>query len=262
MSHDLATVNEASFTPTKTNNPLVDPNSYFRSKLFTVTHCLNPLVAAAAPLSTFTSRILNGDHNPETALNSLHYEIQAFEAQAKHQGYPSKTVLAARYLLCAWIDEVITNSAWGQKNRWHPQQLTKQTIPNELKSIDFFEILQATMQDPTVHIDLLELIYLFLALGYEGKYRSENRGHQTLAAIMDSLYQCINYQRGDHNRRLLSHIPRPSKPPPASTHRLLLILSACLVITLGIFFTFNYQLNRASLPILEVLSANQDTSHG
>ena len=46
----------------------------------------------------------------------------------------------------------------------------------------FFEILERLRAEPDRYIDLIELLYVCLALGYEGKYRARPSGQRRLAA--------------------------------------------------------------------------------
>lgn len=54
-----------------------------------------------------------------------------------------------------------------------------------------FLILDRLLQAPAQNIDSLELIYLCLSLGFEGKYKLNDRGRQELDALMNNLYQSI-----------------------------------------------------------------------
>ncbi|EGH67263.1 type IVB secretion system protein IcmH/DotU, partial [Pseudomonas syringae] len=55
------------------------------------------------------------------------------------------------------------------------------------------------------HLPMLELMYLCLALGFEGKYRSTRRNGSELEDIRDSLYRQIRHLRGDVSRTLSPH---------------------------------------------------------
>jgi type VI secretion system protein ImpK len=60
----------------------------------------------------------------------------------------------------------------------------------------FFEMLDRISQDPARHIDLMELQYLCLALGFAGKYQVVDRGHSHLAEVQQDLYRRIRAHRG------------------------------------------------------------------
>jgi type VI secretion system protein ImpK len=52
---------------------------------------------------------------------------------------------------------------------------------------------------------MLELMYLCLSLGFEGKYRVLQRGMLELEAVRDSLYRQIRQLRGDVPREVSPH---------------------------------------------------------
>ena len=52
------------------------------------------------------------------------------------------------------------------------------------------------MSNPAKYIDLLEVMYICLSLGFEGKYRIQNRGKMHLDTIRDGLYKQIKIVQG------------------------------------------------------------------
>lgn len=66
----------------------------------------------------------------------------------------------------------------------------------------FFLLLEKLSRNPAKYLDLLELMYLCLSLGFEGKYRVLSRGLVELDAIRDSLYRQIRSLRGDEQASL------------------------------------------------------------
>lgn len=68
----------------------------------------------------------------------------------------------------------------------------------------FFQLLERLSRNPVKHLAMLELMYLCLSLGFEGKYRVMPRGMTELEVIRDSLYRQIRQMRGD--------IPRDISP--------------------------------------------------
>jgi type VI secretion system protein ImpK len=69
----------------------------------------------------------------------------------------------------------------------------------------FFEILERLRGNPGRYIDLIELVYLCLALGYEGKYRHDPSGQGQLGQLQRDLYRLIREQRQLHDEGLSAH---------------------------------------------------------
>lgn len=69
----------------------------------------------------------------------------------------------------------------------------------------FFQLLERLSRNPVKHLPMLELMYLCLSLGFEGKYRVLPRGMLELEAVRDSLYRQIRQLRGDVPREISPH---------------------------------------------------------
>jgi type VI secretion system protein ImpK len=63
-------------------------------------------------------------------------------------------------------------------------------------------LLNKLITDPAKNIDLLELMYVCLALGFQGRYRVETDGAATLEAVRENLYRTIRNCRGDFETAL------------------------------------------------------------
>ena len=66
----------------------------------------------------------------------------------------------------------------------------------------FFLILDRMRDMPAENLYILEMIYIFLSLGYEGKYRVIHRGKESLEQIRDELFRIIRNNRGEYERSL------------------------------------------------------------
>lgn len=187
-----------------TRTPLSGSRQSYQSNMFKIRIAVNPLVAAAAPLLTTATQLREQSDPPD--YNELHrclcHEIKALEHNAHKLGYRSQVILAARYLLCAMIDEIIAQSNWFKASTWAQRGLL-QTFQREAWGGErFFLILERSAEDPIVYIDLLELGYICLSQGFRGKYESPDQT-QALALVIDNLYDLIRHQRGELSRNLL-----------------------------------------------------------
>ena len=52
---------------------------------------------------------------------------------------------------------------------------------------------------------MLELMYICLSLGFEGKFAVQENGRSKLVETMDNLFRTIRMQRGDFERELSPH---------------------------------------------------------
>ena len=173
---------------------------------------LNPLVQAANPLLDLVVplRTLTTPPDLEALRQRLAVAIKTFETKARAAGVDSEAIAAARYALCTLLDESIASTAWGT-GIWAYRSLLV-AFHNEASGGEkFFLILQQLSQDARTHLDLLELMYMCLALGLEGRYRMIERGPEQLIALRERLQQLIAQQRGafeaDLSPRWRGHTP-------------------------------------------------------
>ncbi|MEK0364433.1 type IVB secretion system protein IcmH/DotU [Pseudomonas sp. CBC3] len=168
---------------------------------------LNPLVAAASSLLSEVVRLKHSFEGEDLhALNQrLSSELKLFEHRALHDGAESSQVMAARYVLCTVIDEAVVTTPWGNESEWSQMSLLSSFHNETFGGEKFFQLLERLSRNPVKHLPMLELMYLCLSLGFEGKYRVLPRGMLELEAVRDSLYRQIRQLRGDVPREVSPH---------------------------------------------------------
>jgi type VI secretion system protein ImpK len=168
---------------------------------------LNPLVNAALPLLDLAVQIKNrAVHNDvESLRDRVVAEVNAFERRITPLGLSLQTIRAARYALCAMMDDVVLNTPWGSRSLWTQKSMVA-TFHNEVVGGDrFWDLLNQLKRDAAVNLDLLELLYFCITLGFEGKYRVAARGASELILVREDLYRLIRNNRGDFERTLSPH---------------------------------------------------------
>lgn len=168
---------------------------------------LNPLANAALPLLDLAVQIKNrAVHSDIASLRDrVVAEVNAFERKITPLGLSPQTIRAARYALCATIDDIVLNTPWGSRSLWTQKSMVA-TFHNEVVGGDrFWDLLNQLKRDAAVNLDLLELLYLCITLGFEGKYRVMPRGASELVMVREDLYRLIRNNRGDFERGLSPH---------------------------------------------------------
>ena len=160
---------------------------------------LNPLVQAASQLLLLMGQLRNVQASMDVSSLRRYAleEIRRFEDQARAGGVRNEIVLAARYVVCAGLDEAVLSTPSGSQSEWAQHPLLVALHREAWGGEKFFEMLDRISVDPAQHIDLMELQYLVLALGFSGKYQMLDRGHEKLADVQRNLYRTIRNQRGD-----------------------------------------------------------------
>ena len=159
---------------------------------------------AASPLLSEVVRLKHSLDSED--LQALHRQlssaIKLFEHRALHDGAESSQVMAARYVLCTILDEAVVTTPWGNESEWSQMSLLSSFHNETFGGEKFFALLDRMSKNPVKHLAMLELMYLCLSLGFEGKYRVIDRGMSELEGIRDALFRQIRQLRGDVPREL------------------------------------------------------------
>jgi type VI secretion system protein ImpK len=131
--------------------------------------------------------------------------VRSFDVAAIQKGAETSQIQAARYVLCTVVDEAVVTTVWGEKSGWSKMSLLSQFHNETFGGEKFFHLLDRVAQNPEKYMPLLELMFICLSLGFEGKYRVKPRGSIELDAIRDSLYRQIVKHRGEMPRELSPH---------------------------------------------------------
>jgi type VI secretion system protein ImpK len=165
----------------------------------------NKLIAVAAPLLEAAIRITAArgtEPDPEKLKRGMVEAVREFEKRALATGLDTQSLRAARYALCATVDDLVLSTPWGSRSTWGGQSLTS-IFHNEVSGGErFFDILEQMQKDLGRHSEVLELMYLCAALGFEGRYRVMPRGTAAMTELRDGLFRTIRQRRGEFEREL------------------------------------------------------------
>lgn len=219
---------------------------------------LNPLEAAAAPLLSLITRLKNTSSHPdpEQLRQRMIEELKTFTAQARNAGIDEKTTFRARYVLCTTLDEVVLNTPWGRASQWSENSLLI-TFHNEAWGGEkFFELLDSVIQDPRKNLYLLELMYLCLAFGLQGRYKLLENGRSRLEEQRERTYNAIRSARGEFERDLSPHWRGvlDQRNPLIRYVPLWVVAGVAAALLLLAYALFNWSLNKASDPVLAALA--------
>ncbi|MEL1265706.1 type IVB secretion system protein IcmH/DotU [Pseudoxanthomonas putridarboris] len=214
----------------------------------------NPLVRAASPLLLLATQLRQSaaaPRDPQQLREQAVAHLRSFEGQARAARLDAQTIMAARYVLCTLVDEAVLNAPWGERTGWAQKTLLVAFHGEAYGGEKFFDILDRLCADFPRHVDLIEMMYLCLALGFGGRYLVEPGGTARLADRQEDLYRRIKAQRGadaqalaphwrgieDRRNRLARHVP------------LWMVALAAACALLVAFLYFSARLNALSSPV-------------
>jgi type VI secretion system protein ImpK len=143
--------------------------------------------------------------DPEKLRQAMIKAIRQFETDALATGLDTRSLRAARYALCATIDDLVLSTPWGSQSSWVQQSITSVFHNENIGGERFFDILEQMQADMGHHAPVVELMYLCTSLGFEGRYRVLPRGVAALTELRDGVYRTIRQRKGDFERDLSPH---------------------------------------------------------
>src|SRR5450830_141806 len=183
----------------------------------------NPLLEAAEPLLLALARL------PDLALHSeevtvfhalLVREVDTFQSLCTQANLTRDHVIAASFALCTALDEAANGTCWGgavgkdgvtgaavpdagSVGVWASHMLAAQFHADTEGGSKIFKIIGRLLtHQPQGHIDLLEVLYRVISLGFEGQYRAMPEGRRQHETVRQQLYSVIAQARGPVPRAL------------------------------------------------------------
>jgi len=204
-------------TNTATSSSYLTQNNQILPPCKFVTHHsrsgINPLVDSAGYLFSLIGKLkqTTSQRNLAQLQQELLQEINLFQEAAKSRGYSAELVLVSSYALCAVLDDTIANTTWGNQGHWQESNLLTAFNPESAHQDRFFVILERISKDPVTYIDVMELMYICLSLGFKGSYRTTDYSHNQLEQITNALYKQIRTHQGDFSKTLSPFYLRPAQ---------------------------------------------------
>lgn len=127
-----------------------------------------------------------------------------FERKAMASNGDNYTVMQAKYGLTAYIDEVVSRSDWAGRADWMSKPLQLQYFNEHTAGEGFFDHLQRLREFGEQYIDVLELYYVCMQLGFQGRYRLYHP--EQLLGVQADLRGQIEAVRGVSTNQLSSDI--------------------------------------------------------
>jgi len=232
-------------------------NNYYAERAETIATGVNPLVTAASALIALPAQFYNMvSHRDVTGLRrQVLDEIKKFENKARMSGLTPEVIHASRYVLCAFIDEAVLNTIWGSNSPWTNQSLLS-SLHNETSGGEkFFVILNNLLMDPNANLDLLELMFLCISLGFKGQYAVMNQGSEKLEELRNSVFEYIRRRRGEFPQELSPHWQSQSGQRKSLRNYvpLWVVVSVAGALLLAIFIGFTLVLGETADPVYTTL---------
>jgi type VI secretion system protein ImpK len=200
---------------------------------FTLDHGITRLTRGVSPLQDLATDLFMiairmheaDDLGPPEALRKLikHY-IALYEKNAATMGVSREKIETSKYAIVALLDETVLSTPGPCRDYWMVNPLQLEYFGDNLAGEVFFKRLDKVMASAEKMKDVLEIYYLCLSLGFQGKYRigaSADRD-SIIARVAEALKasgkdgtrltlsphgQRVSLMTRDHSRRPLAFPP-------------------------------------------------------
>lgn len=137
-----------------------------------LTDCFMGLIAYTV---YFQRAVTTKQPNYEEVRNDVLRLLTQSEDCHKNGPFSQEDYDQARFVICAWVDEVVLNSGWDKKSQWQKEQLQRIYYNTAGAGEEVFERLNNLGLHQS---DVREVYYFCLALGFVGRYC--NKGDDVL----------------------------------------------------------------------------------
>lgn len=219
----------------------------------------NEMLRAAAPMLLTLGKLRAGLFQAQSAqiMEEVARAIAAFGAAVTTSGYSADQGDVARYALAATADDVVQNIPVDDRRLWTQYSMLSQFFGERTGGVRFFEELGRMRADPLANIDVLELMYACLAVGFEGVHRTSPTGMATLQKIQRDLYDVIRRVRPRESFELSPRWQGSGLAPVDRRNRVPLWVAAAfgLVLVLVAFVALRTLLSGQSAAVADELIA-------
>ncbi len=211
---------------------------------------------AASLLSLVPKLRMQPVHENIKALHvQLVEEIKAFETIDSESGLLKRENKIASHFICALLDETILNTPWGRKSKWENHSMLKRFHGEGQEGRKFYVLLKQLLQSPDKFIQLIELAYICMSLGYEGIYGKTDMAARTVGQHRQKLFDLIQKIKGPDEAVLSTNWEgikggrRSLKPLIPLWVSVVVVSVVLMVIYFGVIFYINQDSDRVARRI-------------
>lgn len=141
-----------------------------------------------APCFTLILQLRASRHygDPEVLRKRIKELLERSEREGQRAGIDSEDLRTVKFALVAFVDETILASEWPQKEYWLARPLQLELYNRFDAGEEFFVRLEGLRTRPKENVEVLEVYYLCLALGFKGQYQIH--GQEQLRILIEDIY--------------------------------------------------------------------------
>lgn len=134
----------------------------------------------------------------EDMINSI---LQISSKLSLMEVYEETNISRLRYCLCVFADELVLQNAEFMSSLWMDNTLSQRFFNYTTGGDKFFDIIDTWLQNPKKNKDFIECAYIYLLLGYKGKYQMLPDCDEKISSLLDSLaYALVPVLQSDEGK--------------------------------------------------------------
>jgi type VI secretion system protein ImpK len=122
--------------------------------------------------------------DPSALRKLITYFISLFEKNCKAIGMDEESTVEAKYAIVALMDETVLSVPGACRDFWISRPMQLDYFGDNIAGQEFYEKLRKMLLQPENKKHVLEVFFLCLSLGFEGKYKMFN-GEERIAIMED-----------------------------------------------------------------------------
>jgi type VI secretion system protein ImpK len=177
----------------------------------------NGLLPLATPILQEIMQIRAGITSPSIELRRLiDAMLKELERRGDALGYRDQQLQTIKFALAAFIDETVLIADFPLREEWENYPLQLEYVGEHLAGLTFFQRLEGMMKNPDGEndIDVVEVCYVCLLLGYKGKYNIYYE--EQLKNVIDSIAEFLRRAGRIHVGPLSPHWKVNDQPEPVA----------------------------------------------
>ena len=132
----------------------------------------NDLVSLATPVLEVIMQLKADLIKPSNDLRRTIDELlKQMEQRGETLGQNGQQIQSTKFALAAFADETVLTADFLLRDEWEKYPLQLEYFGEHLAGVKFFERLDGLLKNGDIDIDVIEVYYICMLLGYKGKYK-------------------------------------------------------------------------------------------
>lgn len=181
--------------------------------------------------------------------------VSAMEQNARDADVPAPLIEMAKFALVGFLDETILQSNWALRDVWAGNPLQLQYFNEFNAGEEFYTKLESLRNaDDPKKLDVLEVYFLCLALGFKGKY-ADLKGMEKVKVLTDSIAKELRKARSKGVEGLSpAWEPKDQGAGAVKEFPVWMVVVGCAGVLLALYFVLSTVLGNVTNNVIKQVS--------